>query len=398
MAQRFGNVTLGKINEMLISFIGKDMYLAFRGKVKDEAYDKNLRRLFKEDDKVDLSALSLSDEKSISKFVFEKILPDLQKNYSLSENLCKFMKDFVYSLYDRFTQNNMPIFDYYSNFDSFRIQHFLEQAQQKYNLAFEKIKDSNRLLKNPYDENDGTVKNAINAIRTYGKNPTWYVLERLLKNFTDDKQITALLIDAYVMFNIDESLHDKVKTKSIIDGRQYAAIDWIYKGMHFYFDDYGYKKNEKRADRIFRFIEHCTEAADFYCNWFHGYHCVAKGELDDAKKYYKTAFAARRFAGCQFETFIKQAFALSCYLDFNADKVRDSADDNSKLKSPLSPDAKEYWNYGYVAGVFDRKAEETHLITYYRVEHILAYFGTDLFPENSKFYKKLMDERQYIYI
>ena len=79
MSKRLGNVTLGEINEMLISFIGKDVYLAYRGKVKDEAYDKNLRRLFKEDDKVDLSILSLSDEKSISKFVFETILPDLRK-------------------------------------------------------------------------------------------------------------------------------------------------------------------------------------------------------------------------------------------------------------------------------------------------------------------------------
>jgi len=127
MEQRFGNVTLGEINEMLISFIGKDMYLDFRGKVKDEAYNKYLSRLFKEDDKVDLSALSLSDEKSIVKFVFEKILPDLQKVYSLSENLCKFMKDFVYSLYDRFTQNGMPILDYCSNFDSFRIQDYFNK-------------------------------------------------------------------------------------------------------------------------------------------------------------------------------------------------------------------------------------------------------------------------------
>ena len=323
------------------------------------------------------------------------ILPDLQKTYSLSENLCKFMKDFVYSLYDRFTQNDMPILDYCSNFDSFRIQHFLEKAQQNYNLAFEKIRDNHKSLKNPYDENDGTVKNAIKAIRDHGKNFTWYVLARLLKKITDDKQITALLIDAYVMINIYNSLHDKVKTKSIIDGHQYAAIDWIYEGMHFYFDDYGYKKNERRADKILGFIKHNTEAADFYCNWFRGYHCVANGKLDDAKDCYKKAFAARCFAGCQFENFIKQAFALSCYLDFNADSVRKSAEDSAS-KSPLSADAKKFWNYGYAAGVFDRKAEETHLITYYRVEHVITYFGTKLFPENSEFYKKLLDERQLL--
>ncbi len=395
MEQRFGNVTLGEINEMLISFIGKDMYLYFRGKVKDEAYNKYLSRLFKEDDKVDLSALSLSDEKSIAKFVFEKILSDLQKTYSLSENLCKFMKDFVYSLYDRFTQNGMPILDYCSNFDSFQIQDYSEQAKEKYNSAFGIIETKYESLKKFREKfpNEDTIKNVINAMKSRGDNPTWFILKQLLDELKNDKQITALLIDAFVMINIYNSLHDKVGTKSIKDGRQYAAIDWIYKGMHFYFDDYGYKKNEKRADKILRFIEKCTEASEFYCNWFRAYYAVAKGELKSAKVYYEKAFAARRFAGCHFEAFIKQAFALSCYHDFNADKVRDSAVDNSKSKSPLSRDAKKYWNYGYTVGVFDKKAEETHLITCYRVEHILTYFGTELFPENSEFYKKLLNEQ-----
>lgn len=398
MSRRFGNVTLGEINEMLISFIGKDVYLAYRGKVKDEAYDKNLRRLFKEDDKVDLSILSLSDEKSISKFVFETILPDLRKNYSLSDGLCDFMKNFVQSLYYRFTHNDWPILDYCSNFDLFHIQDYLEQAKQKYDLAFEKIRERYKSLENFYVsfENDGTIKNSVNAIRGHAKNPTWNVLEQMLKKITEDKQISALLIDAYVMFNIYNSLHDKVETQSIIDGCQFAAIDWVYEGMHFYFYDYGYKKNERRADKILRFIEKCTEASEFYCKWFRAYYAVAKGDLKSAKVYFEKAFAARRFAGRQFEKFIKQAFALSCYLDFNADKVRDSADDDNKSKSPLSSDAKKYWNYGYAVGVFDRKAEETHLITYFRVEHILTYFGTELFPENSEFYKKLLDERQLL--
>ena len=382
MAQRFGNVTLGEINEMLISFIGKDMYLDFCGKVKDEAYNKYLSRLFKEDDKVDLSALSLSDEKSIAKFVFEKILPDLQKTYSLSENLCKFMKDFVYSLYDRFTQNDMPILDYCSNFDSFRIQHFLEKAQQNYNLAFEKIRDNHKSLKNPYDENDGTVKNAIKAIRDHGKNFTWYVLARLLKKNTDDKQITALLIDAYVMLNIDKSLHNKINTQIVINP-QYFAKNSINNGIQYFFGEHGYKVDESRADEILKTIEELNpEASEFYCNWFRGYHCVAKGELKKAKEYYKKAFDARHFAGCQFGSFIKQAFALSCYLDFNADSVRKSAEDSTS-KSPLSADAKKFWNYGYAAGIFEQKAESTYLIAINRFRNFLKYFRLEMFFGNT---------------
>ena len=398
MSRRFGNVTLGEINEMLISFIGKDVYLAYRGKVKDEAYDKNLRRLFKEDDKVDLSILSLSDEKSISKFVFETILPDLRKNYSLSDGLCDFMKNFVQSLYYRFTHNDWPILDYCSNFNLFHIQDYLEQAKQKYDLAFEKIRERYKSLENFYVsfENDGTIKNSVNAIRGHAKNPTWCNLEKILNQVQNDQQITGLLIDAFILSNIYISMHDKVKTNLIID-IQYNAINSINNGIQYFFVDYGYKNDKSRANVILKTIEEqCPEAAEFYCNWFRGYHYVAKGELNQAKDCYKKAFAARRFAGCQFETFIKQAVALSCYLDFNADKVRDSADDDNKSKSPLSSDAKKYWNYGYAVGVFDRKAEETHLITYFRVEHILTYFGTELFPENSEFYKKLLDERQLL--
>lgn len=399
MEQRFGNVTLGEINEMLISFIGKDLYLDFCGKVKDEAYNKYLSRLFKEDDKVDLSALSLSDEKSIVKFVIEKILPDLQKAYFLSENLCKFMKDFVYSLYDRFTQNGMPILDYCSNFDSFPIQDYMEQAQQKYKSAFDNIAFKYGSLKKFREHlndqniiNEDYAKNIINAIEAHGKNLTWCNLEKILNQVKDDREITALLIDAYVMINIYNSLHDKVKTNIIIN-IQYDATKSINNGIKYFFDDHGYKNDERKGLDILKKIENqCPEAAKFYCNWFRGYLSVAKGELKQAKKYYKNAFEARRFAGCQFELFIKQAFALSNYLDFDADTVRKSADDNSTSKSPLSADAKKFWNYGYAAGIFEQKAEDIHQIVFHRVENFMKYFRTKMFLENPSFYKKLVEQ------
>ena len=385
MSKRLGNVTLGEINEMLISFIGKDVYLAYRGKVKDEAYDKNLRRLFKEDDKVDLSILSLSDEKSISKFVFETILPDLRKNYSLSDGLCDFMKNFVQSLYYRFTHNDWPILDYCSNFDLFHIQDYLEQAKQKYDLAFEKIRERYKSLENFYVsfENDGTIKNSVNAIRGHAKNPTWCNLEKILNQVKNDQQITGLLVDAFILSNIYTSLHDKVKTNLIID-IQYNATNSINNGIQYFFVDYGYKNDNSRADEILKTIdEQCPEAAEFYCNWFRGYHYVAKWELKQAKDCYKKAFAARRFAGCLFETFIKQAAALSCYLDFNADKVRDSADPTKDSQSPLSADAKRFWNYGYAVGIFEQKAEVTHQIVFHRFGNFRQYFNPNMFLDDN---------------
>ena len=72
MERRYGNISLGEINEMLISFIGKDMYLlSWQQENPKEsieaikAYQKHLNRLFKEEDNCDLTPLSLTDDNSI---------------------------------------------------------------------------------------------------------------------------------------------------------------------------------------------------------------------------------------------------------------------------------------------------------------------------------------------
>lgn len=392
MEERFGNVTLGEIIEMLVSFISKDMYLSFVDKVKDNTYSKYLNRLFKEEDS-DLSALSLTDDKSIAKFVLDTILPYLQNEYSLSNNLCDFTKNFVNSLYKRFVTNETPILDYCLNFDSFDIQDYLKQAKQKYTTAFENIGNKYQSLKKFREcfDNEDTIKNIINSMKSKGDNPTWFNMEQLLKHVQDDKQISSLLIDAYIMTNIYATLHDKKQTKSIVEV-QYEATNCINLGIQYFFVDYGYKTFEQKGNDILKLIECSTPAFEFYCNWFRGYHCVAKGNLDDAKEYYKKAFAARRFAGCQIKCFLKQAFALTCYNDFNADKVRDSAESKKNSQSPLSIDAKKFWNYGYAAGIFEQKVEETHQITFHRVDNIFKYYGTKMFFDNTDFYKKLISE------
>ena len=394
MEQKYGNLTIGEINEMLISFIGKDMYLSFweqaNPKESIKAYKKRLNRLLKEEDS-DLSPLSLSDDKSVAKFVFETILPKLQDNYSLSNNICDFIHNFVDALYNRFATNETPILDYCLNFDNFDITNYLEQAKQKYNEAFSKIQSITDFCRK--FPNEETIENNLNAMKSGKGNPTWSIMEQILNQVKEDKLITSLLIDAHILSNIYDTLNDRIQRDTIIDP-QFVATDLINNGIQFFFVDYGYNKDERKATDILKLIEQSgTPAHEFYCNWFRGFQSVAKGELKQAKDYYKKAFAARRFAGCQFEKFIKQAFALSCYDDFNADKVRDSADSKRDSTSPLSTDAKKYWNYGYVVGIFDRKAEETHLITFYRVEHLLSYFGSELYPENLEFYKELLEQQ-----
>lgn len=307
MERRYGNISLGEINEMLISFIGKDMYLlSWQQENPKEsieaikAYQKHLNRLFKEEDNCDLTPLSLTDDDSIVKFVFEKIIPILKNDYSLSDSLISYLDNFVGQLYNKFTTNETPILESCLNYDEIYDSSFLEKSQHNYKVAFEKIETKYESLKKFREKfpNEDTIKNVINAMKSRGDNPSWSILKQLLDKVKDDKQITALLIDAYIMRNIYDTLHDKVKIDSIID-IQYHATDCINIGIQFFFVDYGYKKDERRAEDILKLIEQSsTHASEFYCNWFRGFTYVAKGELKQAKDYYKKSFAARRFAGC----------------------------------------------------------------------------------------------------
>ena len=376
MGEKFGNVTLGEINETLISFIGKDMYIEYwkndNPKESVNAYDKHIRRLFHEEDS-DFTALCLKDKNSIARYVFERILPDLHENYGLSDELCKFMREFVDKLYRQFTNNETPILETCTNYDSVYDESFSLRAKQKYKSAIENITKEKSISSR---FNDETLKNVVYGVKNSGNNPTWASLKKLLDIFKNDNTETiSLLIDAYVMTNIANSFSNRANKKAIVDV-QYVATNLINVGIQFFFVDHNYKNDERRAEEILKSIEqYAPEASKFFCNWFRGYHCIAKGELKTAKDYYKKAFEARRFAGCQFEKFIKQAVALSCYLDFNADKVRDSADVESVQKSPLPADAKRFWSYGYAAGVFDQKAEETHQMLFHRHQNFYRAFS-----------------------
>ncbi|MBR5971261.1 MAG: ankyrin repeat domain-containing protein [Paludibacteraceae bacterium] len=405
MEQRFGNVSLGEINEMLISFIGKDMYLdywtKYNPKESIEAYKRKLNRLAKEED-IDFTVLSLVDERSIAKFVFDKILPHLQQEYKLPKYISDDVKKFVYCLYDKFKANKMPILDLCLNYDEFYKSDYREQAKQKNIYAFALIEQQYKLLTEFYKrfDNEGTIKNNVIAMKK-GENPSWFIMKQILKQVKVHKKITSLLIEAYIMSNIWHSFQDKVKPNQFVKVQYNVESDRINKAIDFFFFDYGYKTFEQKGNDILKSIEQSTPASEFYCNWFRGFVSVAnakdKGELKQAKDYYKKAFEARRFAGCQFKRFIKQAFALSCYLDFNADKIRDSADSKNGSTSPLSSDAKKFWNYGYAAGVFDIKDENTHLITFHCEENFFSYFRPCMFLKKSFFYELLLPtlEKEY---
>ena len=111
--------------------------------------------------------------------------------------------------------------------------------------------------------------------------------------------------------------------------------------------------------------------------------------VSGALKKYKDAFENRRFAGFQFEHFIKQAFALSVFANSTDIMVREAVDPSKDRTTPLKNDAKKYWNYGYALGIFEKPAEDTFIENEYKTSNFLSVFPKSMFIKNSKIKKNL---------
>lgn len=141
-----------------------------------------------------------------------------------------------------------------------------------------------------------------------------------------------------------------------------------------------YLQDEKRTEYLISNIKEISlEASGFYCNWLHAYIEVAKGEFESAKKLYKAAFDNIHFAGIYATPFLKQAFILSVYCDSNRDTIRKAIDPKKPSKTPLSPDGKRFWEYGYAIGIFDKPVEETYRELVFWREKFSDAFPEDMF-------------------
>ena len=63
-------------------------------------------------------------------------------------------------------------------------------------------------------------------------------MEQIL-NQVNNRNISSLLIDAYIMSNVWFSLQDKAKNNSIVNVRYVDETDCINQGIKFFFADYG---------------------------------------------------------------------------------------------------------------------------------------------------------------
>lgn len=244
---KFGNMPLGRINEMLVSFIGEDAFLDYCEKYhrdweldwqSREAFEKKLKRLF-EEKKGKFSYHNFGYEESITNIVF-RILDDFRDQYGLSDHIYDVMLYFEKYLTLRLSETAYPVCETYclllqefliiakvlvreavdsfgKNTDIFNALRFsFRNAKKKYHIVFDKFwkklkkqKDyNNSNLPNSY-----TLKNIIRNFRQGKNNVTWKNMKLLLdffKNIPDFSSKSSLLIEAYLTANIESFIETEI--------------------------------------------------------------------------------------------------------------------------------------------------------------------------------------------
>lgn len=348
-------------------------------------------------------------------------------------------KHFFFITYKDYCKNTLEYIPspQYNDF----IPRLFTSAKEKYKIAFEEIAKNTRFgskekFYGELDQNSETdadyFKQIIANCVKDAKNPTWnnmkQILDFLKKSGDDDLQTWAgWLIEAYITSNIEKFMKEETEIPREQIEKIYKCRDFIktpfeesqLKELENYIEKEDVLSEQDKEkfdtaalkimdamkaifiDRIYLvdknqtklFLEEAKaaapEASQFYCQWLEAYIELAKGNVLGAKNKYKKAFENRRFAGNYFEAFIKQAFALSAYDSFAPKKVHNSIDPRGESTTPLSSEAKKYWNYGYATGIFEKPDNDTYLESFNRVENFFTAFPSDMFFENSKIKEKL---------
>lgn len=423
-----GNITLGAINEMLISFIGKDAFVKLCNSYhtswqlewqSEDAFKKLIQRICKEDSQSDLSILSRKNGHSFYALIFNKILPTFQENYGLSSTLSTVIQHITDTLYTEFVEKKFPIHETNNYYREILFSGFLQLlktdpgffpkegwkdgltlSRQKCLSAINLIRASYQSIRHfgekMYETGNDTsvspdsIKRKLDAIRK-GTMPRWDNFSQILDFITNDssvkstqrKEIAGALMDAFILSNIESFFRDKAQIpdrefqtyntfcrQAVVDSLKIPEIQsdelsskddeqsrQIENVCRAVFKEHKYLENEQQIEHLITELQkNIPQAKEFHSAWMRGYIEVAKGNFEDAKKLYKKAFEARRFAGGQFKEFIKQAVALSMFQNSNPDAIRNSMDPQKESKSPLPNDARTYWDYGYAAGVMDEES------------------------------------------
>ena len=469
----YGNITLGKINKMLISFIGESTFyycceeFAQEGLIENwhskEAFPKYVNRLLAEED-ADFTGLNPANNSSIPVIVC-KILDKFASDYGCMPFITGQIKKLAFDLYAGYKNFQYPIYETYNFFRTVFCKNYEEYAKEvisslikfpenmkflplyfcssakKYNVAYEflsKIPDFGtkeklyRKLADYYNDKEKQTEHYKQVITNQMKdalNPKWInmkeILDFLMQN--EGQSIAAgWLIEAYLLSNIEkfikkESAIPEEQIKKLFSAGSYVysvppdpeefsrvlsdlefdgmdekkfdnSVEAIKKALNAIFNEHIYLYDENQTKEFIENVRTSVpNAAEFYCTWMEGYIQLAKDNVSGALKKYKDAFENRRFAGFQFENFIKQAFALSVFANSTDIMVREAADPSKDRTTPLKNDAKKYWNYGYALGIFGKPAEDTFIENEYKTSNFLSVFPKSMFIKNSKIKKTLLE-------
>lgn len=255
---KYGNVTLGQTNKILISIVGESAFYFYCEKYKDEwnlnwqsdeAFKKYIGRLLREEDS-DYAGLNPIYENSIYQLVC-KILSDFENKFQLSAPYLNAVKIFADRLYSGLSENKYPIYETYhffeanlyatlkefakdfikiylqSNYAEF-ITFTFSSALKKYQFTFDLIlkvsqfKNKEEFYKKLADwcteQNKKTnpdnfkivepehFKKIIALCVNDAKNPSWKNMQAILEFLSSDKEtefITGFLIEAYISSNIE---------------------------------------------------------------------------------------------------------------------------------------------------------------------------------------------------
>ncbi len=261
-----------------------------------------------------------------------------------------------------------------------------------------------------------------------GKNPEWKNMKQILdflSHKNETKALAGMLLEAYICRNIEEYFYKKTEIAENelrelfnIGNRIYSEQNELAKIT---FDNFNFEKYEKQCEIIQNAITVIMEdhiylhdekqasdfindikddvpyASSFFCSWIEGYIELSKDNYKGALNRYLKAFEARKFAGKYFEPFIKQAAALAILFDSDDfaksfSKLRETKDPRKNRRTPLSKEAKKFWNYGYALEIFSKSAEDTFIENIQRASNFSSIFPTTkMFPSDSKIHKYITE-------
>ncbi len=467
----FGNITLGKINKMLISFIGESTFyyyceeFAKEGLIENwqskEAFQRYVNRLLAEEDS-DFTGLNVVNNSSIPVLVC-RVLDRFVSDYGCMPVIVDQIKKIALDFYTGYKQFKYPIYETYNFYRAMFCENYEEYAKKiittivqipqnlwllplyfcpavkKYDFAYDFLskipefgskEELYRKLADYYQDKEKQTEHYKQIITNQMKdalNPKWINMKEILDYLMLNEahgMAASWLVEAYLLSNIEKFIRKESGIPEEQVNKLFSAGDNVYSNppkldefsrilRDLEFDGMDKTKFDDSVETINKalkaiikehiylhdenqtkeFLENvriaAPEAANFYCNWMEGYIQLAKDNIPGAMKKYKDAFEHRRFAGYQFENFIKQAFALSVFANSTDIMVRDAVDPSKDRTTPLKNEAKKFWNYAYALGIFEKPAEDTFIENVYKTSNFLSVFPESMFSTNSKIKKAL---------